>query len=305
MDQAALDRRRGRELAQPGLAHRHVVGRLQQPVVAGIGDLDQLGDVPGGVGHDLHQAQRTLGAAGVRVEAALGADHGVDQAGVEPVAAGRLPCGHGQPRRLARRPARAGPAPAAAEGSSRVAGDRGQVLDEVGGRAHGQAAQLGVGQLALAHRGQGQDPPGRRDSAPAGRACRWRRGARPSRTRPRRRASAAPAARRIRRCPAAAMRSSGTTSCGRRARRLARAAQNAARAWAGGSSRGVVGQAGEAVGRAGTPRRRARPRGPSCQSVAAHRRRPTASGAARLWPAPAGLRPSASLWMRGACGRSA
>ena len=40
------------------------------------------------------------------------------------------------------------------------------------GARNGKAAHLGVGQLALAHGGQGQDPPGRRGSAPAGRACR-------------------------------------------------------------------------------------------------------------------------------------
>ena len=60
MDEVALDGAGGRELPQPGLPHRHVVGRVEQPILAGVGQLRDLGDVARGIGQDLHQPERTL-----------------------------------------------------------------------------------------------------------------------------------------------------------------------------------------------------------------------------------------------------
>ena len=156
MQEAAVHGRPVGELAQPGLTNGEVVGGIQQPVIAGVGDARARGDVPGGVGHDLHQAEGTPGTAGERVEPALGPDDRVNQMRIEPVAVRGLPCRERRASRRARTLCYR--APGGGIGPVEPLCQRRQVGDQIGRRLRGQAPQLGLGQVLLADRGQGKHP---------------------------------------------------------------------------------------------------------------------------------------------------
>ena len=229
---------------------------------AGIGELAQLGDMAGGVGHDLHQAEGPLGLRALGVEAALGADHGVDQAGVEPVAAGGSQRGTGTWQPSCRRPSASRAAGPGALGRRQLqgGGERGQACESSGRAVRPASRRISASASSRSPAWPGRSPAAPPGSAPAGRASPGAAPRPPVERDPVVEHAAAPEAvefvAALGRDPQAA----AATSCGRRARRLARAAQKAARASSSPPRSGVVGQRVK-WSAAAANRRRAKPRG--------------------------------------------